>query len=214
MACPDFDILIDYADGRLEPAKISSVKKHLTESCGDCGGILDWYASFVATAREDVSVEPPVWVTERAIGLFADARKAASERGLRGLVSRLRAALVFDSLAGALTPDAIAARTAVGGSRQLLYSAAPYDVDLLIAAGEPPQSLTVTGQVLTSDGDDFESVRGLTVTVERDGQAVTSAETSDFGEFTLAGVAPGLYDLRFASDEREIVIAATPLSLD
>ena len=52
------------------------------------------------------------------------------------------------------------------------------------------------------------------LTVERGGQAIASAETSDFGEFTLAGVTPGVYDLRLAADEREIVLAATPLSLD
>jgi hypothetical protein len=214
MPCPEFEILIDYADGRLQLAEHASVERHLAGGCADCREALEWYASFAAAAAADESVEPPAWVTRRAISVFSDAREAASRRGLGGLVSRLRAALVFDSLSGALAGDAIPAREAGGASRQLLYNAAPYDVDLLIAGGDAPPSLVVTGQVLTPDADDFEGVSGLTVTAERDGAAVASTETSEFGEFTLAGLVPGLYDLRLAGAAREILLSDAPISID
>jgi len=214
MPCPNFEKLIDFADERLAAAEASSVERHLADGCGACRDALAWYAEFVATAQSDASVEPPTWVTRRAVAIFADAKEAAARRGLRGLVARLRAALVFDSFAGALAGDALPARETVGGSRQLLYNALPYDVDLLIASGDAPSELVVTGQVLTPDGDELESVRGLVVTVERCGETVASTETSDLGEFTLTGIAPGIYDLRLASGEREILLAGTPLSVD
>jgi hypothetical protein len=196
MPCPTFQSLIDYVDGRLARDEAPEVERHLAAECGECRAAVAWYAGFAGTAREDTSVEPPSWVTRRAIGIFAEAKEAAARRGLRGLVSRLRAALVFDSMAGASSGDAIPARASAGPSRQLLYSAAPFDVDMLIAAGDRPHTLVVTGQVLTADGDDFESVRGLAVTLEREGEAVATAETSEFGEFTLPDLPPGLYELR------------------
>jgi len=214
MPCPNFENLIDFADGRLSTEETASIEQHLAGDCGACSDALAWYAGFAAAAQSDASVEPPAWLTRRAVGLFADAKEAAARRGLRGLVARLRAALVFDSLAGALAGDALPARETVGGSRQLLYNALPYDVDLLIASGEAPSRLVVTGQVLTPDGEELESVRGLTVTIERGGETFASAETSELGEFTLAGIAPGVYDLRLASDEREILLAGTPISID
>jgi hypothetical protein len=213
MPCPNFETLIDYADARLAAPETADVERHVAGGCGACRDALTWYAEFAATAQADESVEPPAWLTRRAIAVFDDAKEAAARRGLRGIVARLRAALVFDSLAGALAGDALPARETVGGSRQLLYNALPYDVDLLIAGGDDP-GLVVTGQVLTPDGEELESVRGLTVTVERDGETVASAETSELGEFTLAGIAPGVYDLRLASAEREILLVGTPLSVD
>jgi len=214
MSCPNFDKLIDYADARLATLEAEDVERHLAGGCGACRDALTWYAEFAASAQSDESVEPPAWLMRRAVAVFADAKEAAARRGLRGIVARLRAALVFDSLAGALAGDALPARETVGGSRQLLYNALPYDVDLLIAGGDAPSELIVTGQVLTPDGEELESVRGLTVTVEREGEAVASAETSELGEFTIAGIAPGVYDLRLASAEREILLVGTPLSVD
>ena len=163
------------------------------------------------TESTPTSVEPPPWLTRRAVDLFREAR---ASRGLRGLVARLRAALVFDSLAGDAAADAIPARGAAAPSRQLLYNAAPYDVDLFIAGGSTPDVVSVTGQVLTADEEEFDGVASLVVTVERDGDAVASVRTSDFGEFTLRDIAPGVYDVRLASDTREIVLRETPLSLE
>ena len=153
-----------------------------------------------------------MWVTRRAVSLFAEAREAASARGLRGLVSRLRAALVFDSLGG-LSVDAVPARTGASSSRQLLYTAAPYDIDLFIAGGSTPESVSITGQVLSSDVEGFESVAGLTVTIELGSDVAASAETSELGEFTVRDLHPGVYSLRLAGDTREIVISETPITL-
>jgi anti-sigma factor RsiW len=214
MTCPNFDILIDYADDKLQPQDAAAVKAHLATGCDACSTTLEWYAGFVATATADTSVEPPVWVTRRAFSLFSDAREAASRRGLRGIVSRLRAALVFDSLAGATASDMIPARGAAAPSRQLLFTAAPYDVDLFVAGGSTPESVSVTGQVLTTDAEDFESVRGLVVSLERGGEILASVATSEFGEFTVRDLAPGVYDVRLASQTREIILEATPLSLE
>jgi hypothetical protein len=211
MTCPTFEILIDYADGGR--SRSEEIAAHLSRGCATCEETLTWDAGFVETAGADTSVEPPVWVTRRAVSLFAEAREAANERGVRGLVSRLWAALVFDSMGGSLSADAIPARTGASASRQLLYSAAPYDIDLFIANGSTPESISITGQVLSSDVEGFESLGGLTVTIELGGDVAAAAETSEFGEFTMRDVAPGVYNLRLVGETREIVISETPITL-
>ena len=211
MACPDFETLIDYADRRLAGEDRAFVERHVADGCEACSAALAWYAATTETAAADGSVEPPHWVSRRAIGLFREAREAAERRGLRGLVARVQAALVFDSLAG-LVADALPARNAGGSAtRQLLYAASPFDIDLLVSGTGP--SLSVTGQVLASGADDFEGVVGLRVELARDGRVSTTA-TSQFGEFLIEGVVPGVYDLRLVGGTREILLSRMPISID
>jgi hypothetical protein len=212
MSCPEFEALIDYADDRLPLDAKLAVENHLGRDCPDCAAILQWHAGVVEASAADRTVEPPAWVTRRAVGLMAEAKEAAASRGVRGLLARIRAALVFDSLASALGADTVPARSETTGSRQLLYSAAPYDIDLLIAGGEAGR-LSVTGQVLATDAEGFEEVRGLTVELARDGSVALSTQTSEFGEFSLGGVAPGTYDVRLVGAGREIILADTPIVL-
>jgi hypothetical protein len=207
MMCPTFDNLIEMADGRLAPDEKASVERHAA-GCGACSATLRWYEGFVLAAATDASFDPPVWVTRRAIDLFGEAREAASRRGLRGLVARLRAALVFDSLGGALAADAIPARRGpIQESRQLLFSAPSYDIDMLVAPADAADALRVTGQVLGAEGG-FEGVRNLRVEL-----AGVSVQTTEFGEFAFENVAPGVYEVRLVDERREIILTDVPVAL-
>ena len=213
MACPTFETLVDFVDERLSPLDRAGVERHVTDGCGTCAGTAGWYRTFKMSAGADRSFDPPGWAIQRAVGLFSEAREAARARGLEGLLARLRASLVFDSFAGSVTADRIPVRGEGAGSRQLLYMAPLFDVDLLVAPVEGAQRLVVTGQVLSSGGAGFEGVGGLTVELKREGEVTAVAETSDFGEFAFEGVAPGLYDLRLGASGREIVIVEAPIAL-
>jgi hypothetical protein len=163
MFCPTFKSLIDFVDGKLASAETSNVDRHLADGCEACGGIVAWHRGFVSTARSDDAFDPPEWVTRRALDLYSEAREAASRRGIRGLLNRLRAALVFDSLAGSAggLDDAIPARNAASENRQLLYSALPYDVDLLVTPSGTSSGFSVAGQILASEESGFAPVGGL-----------------------------------------------------
>ena len=212
MTCPSLEQIVDFADATSVGDDISLVEKHLAD-CGACRETLSWYRGVVATAASDTTVEPPVWVTKKAISLFGEARQAAARRGLSGFVARLRAALVYDSLAGG--GETVFARGgAPTASRQLLYSAAPFDVDMLISGESTGRSLSVTGQVLASGEETFEGVGGLTVELASGDEIRHTATTSEFGEFTLDGVEPGLYDIRLVGAGREIVLDGAPVSVE
>jgi hypothetical protein len=212
MFCPTFESLIDFVDGRLAPPEMGLVGRHLAEGCETCASIVDWHRGFVSTAHSDNAFDPPEWVTRRALNLYSEARDAASRRGIRGLLNRLRAALVLDSLAGSLD-DAIPARNAASENRQLLYSALPYDIDLLVTPSDVSLSFSVTGQILASEESGFAPVGGLTVEFERGGVVVETVETSEFGEFTVQSLPGGTYDVRIVGNGREIVVPEAPLTL-
>jgi hypothetical protein len=209
MQCSAFQTLVDFVDGLATQEERQIVECHLAEGCARCAAAVEWYSSVRAAARTDRSAEPPPWVVERTISAITDAREAARRRGVKGFLAKIRAVLVADSL----SPSPAYTRGAVD-ARQLLYSAQPFDIDLLVAEAGEPDRLRVAGQVLALDDNAFEEVVHLTVELERDGQLAAVAETSSIGEFEFGGVAPGRYDIHILGEQRELMLADVPLVLE
>jgi hypothetical protein len=209
MHCPAFQTLVEFVDGFAPENERESVERHLSEGCVECASAVRWYMSVRSAARADNSTEPPPWVTARTVAAIHDAREAARSRGLVGFLARIHAALVADSL----SPEPAYSR-GPGDGRQLLYSAEPFDVDLLVAAAVGSNHLRVAGQVLAADDDTFENVTHLTVELERDGRIALAGETSEIGEFSFDDVAPGRYEIHILGEWREIVLADVPLTLE
>jgi hypothetical protein len=214
MTCPTFENLLEMADGRLGPDARPEIEGHLA-GCETCTGALRWYEGIVTSASTDASFDPPEWITRRAIGLFDEARAAATRRGVRGLVARIRAALVFDNLGGALAADAIPARRGPAQeSRQLLYSAPGYDVDMLVSPGHTAGRVRVTGQVLGSAAENVEEAVALRVSLVRPDGGAAEGATNEFGEFTFDDVVPGVYEVSLVDDRRELVLTDVPVALE
>ncbi|NCC35029.1 MAG: hypothetical protein EOM24_23920, partial [Chloroflexia bacterium] len=57
----------------------------------------------------------------------------------------------------------------------------------------------VRGQILYAEGGFAE---GLTLQVWREGELVATAQTGDLGQFSLTGLATGLYDLQLFAGEQ------------
>lgn len=208
MPCPTFETLIDFTDNRLAPEAASIVETHVDTGCASCRSTIDWFTGFSAAASQDL-VEPPVWLTRKAVALFAQRQK----EGIVAKVTRLVASLVFDSLAVSASPDFVPARSAAVSGRQLLFTASPFDIDLLVSAGDAPRTVAVTGQVLSADSAEFASVAGLGVEFVRNGEPVASAVTSDFGEFAIDSLPPGSYDVFVSDSGREIVLTGAPIEI-
>lgn len=208
MPCPTFETLIDFTDNRLTPEAASSVETHVGTGCPSCRTTIDWFAGFAVAASADL-VEPPVWLTRKAVAFFAQRQK----EGIVAKVTRLVASLVFDSLAGSASPDFVPARSGAVGGRQLLFTASPFDVDLLVSAGDAPRTVAITGQILAADSVEFANVAGLDVEFVRYGEAVACVVTSDFGEFAVDSIPPGSYDVFVSGSEREIVLTGAPIEI-
>lgn len=205
MNCPSFERLIDFLDGRLQEADAAQIAAHLAIGCGACTENRDWYQRVRTLAASDDSIAPPAWVLKRAVRIFETHR---SRTGLSERVGALIASLVFDTFA---RPVLAGVRSTDTASRQLLYSAGDYSVDVQIARPEQAKA-DLIGQVLKEGEASFDSVSGLKLNVSRSGKVCFSTVTDAIGEFRVSGVEPGLYELRIELSEGSITVQDLPVS--
>jgi len=180
--------LADLVEGRLSAAERTAAEQHLAV-CERCAADREWLAATIGLMRDDRLVDAPDRAVERAIGIFRPRIAPQQPRLLRRIV----AALSFDS--GLPQQQAFGVRSGLPSARQLLWSAAPYDVDLRIEArGE---ALVVAGQVLGP-------CRGGDVALQ--GPAAAAASLNEQCEWTLPPVPPGDYTLLLRLGDAEIAI--------
>jgi hypothetical protein len=171
-----------------------------------CEADRDWYNRVSVVAASDDSVMPPAWVLKRAVRIFETQRSKPSvvER-----IGKAVASLVFDSLA---RPALAGVRSTETASRQLLYKAGDFSVDLQVVPAEGA-SVDLIGQVLRESEPGFESVDRLGLDLMRGGEIVCSTSTNEMGEFALAGVDPGVFDMRVRLQEGTIFVPGLPITL-
>lgn len=187
MQCAGIEQLLDFAQGRAEPALVDQIQAHLVSGCARCQSELVWIRKLVRLTASDESVEPPPWVLRRAIGLF----QILSQPPAPSLLQRLVASLVFDSLT---QPQMAGVRQSSSTARQILYRAGDWDVDLSLEAAEESETVDITGQVLKAEASP-EEVAGIPVHLTQAGNIVLSTQTDRLGEFTFDRVPRGTYEL-------------------
>jgi hypothetical protein len=204
MKCPGFEQLIDYLDGRLAPTEARRVAAHLASDCKACSETRAWYESVRRIAASDETMAPPAWVFKQAVRIFDTARRP--RRGER--IGEAIARLVFDSLT---RPQLAGIRSTETASRQLLYRAGDYSIDVQIApaAGERGE---LVGQVLREGEATFESVANLRLEVASGDQPLYSTVTDARGEFKISNIDYGSYDLRIELADGRITIPELPVT--
>lgn len=188
-----FGLLADLAEGRAQPT--AAEQEHLA-SCERCSADLAWLMRLIAAARGAAGDDPPPAVVARIKALFRERRRKAAPR-------LAYAVLRFDSAHNA---PAFGLRSAPDLGRQLLLSAAGYDIDLRITPADERWSLM--GQLLPGAGAppaDAGSIELLGA-----GGSVR-AELSAPGEFALPAVRGGRYNMTITLPDSVIVIPGLEL---
>jgi hypothetical protein len=208
MNCPSFTNLIAYMDAETTEAASEALAAHLAEGCAKCAADSAWYENLKAITAGDDSQDAPQWVMKRALKLF---ETQAGRGNLAERIGQLVASLVFDSLArptlaGARAPAGLAAT-----ERQLLYRASHYSIDLQLAALNEGRT-ELSGQILREGEFQFESVAGLELSLLCKGRQVLSTMTNKFGEFSIAALQRGEYDLQIETDEISITVIGLPIA--
>ena len=198
MKCPKFESLIDYLDHRLDDEAARLVASHLCTECLKCDDVLSWYVRVRDIAANDDCIDPPAWVFKRALRLFS----AEVAPTTFGTLKQFIASLVFDSLSRPVTEGVRLTQLPV---RQLLYRADAYSIDLQIAPCEESVA-GLHGQVLREGETRFDSVTGLRIELAVENRVLHSVLTNEMGEFRLAKVAQGDYELRINMREGTLVI--------
>lgn len=155
------------------------------------GAIAAWQASPLAAARL------PGW------GELARQAVAA-------LRQQVVATLRFDSWAGA--PLAAGLRGMRSDTRQLLFSAEGRDVDLRITA--TGECFALAGQVLGPDESGSVELSPVAASSAAPLEATRQAALDDMGEFHLADLAAGRYQLVLHAGDKDIVLPAIQVGQD
>jgi hypothetical protein len=144
---------------------------------------------------------PPNWV-QRAVAAWQAPLGARVADAVDGLRRRVEAWLSFDSWATA--PLAAGLRSTSSATRQLVFSADGRDVDLrIVPAG---MQFTLSGQVLGPD--ETGTVMLVPEVTAGDPGAARQVPLDALGEFHLAEVQPGRYQLALQLADQDVVLPA------
>jgi hypothetical protein len=130
----------DFVRGLLPPDARTALARHITV-CRTCAGTVDWLRAVTAVAAADGEYEPPPHVLRRARAVFALERP----RLIRAL-PRLVGKLMFDSLT---QPALAGVRGPAGASRQAVFEAGDYAVDITVDQASGSSRTMLVGQVMS-----------------------------------------------------------------
>jgi len=189
---------IDFVNHVVKGNQQEAMQKHLATGCKRCTETFSLWQRVSKTAAAEGSYQPPAGTVRLAKAAFATAGMA-QQKEPRGAIE-----VLFDSF---LEPAIAGARSVVIGTRQMLYRADPYQIDMQIEPNQGSNRLVITGQLLDLSHPGVIG-RNIQVTLSnRHGNTVMVA-TNQFGEFSGEIENSGDLELTIPSEgDKPIVIS-------
>jgi len=150
------------------------MKKHLGTGCNRCMETVALWQKLHNSAAVEASYQPPAAQVRIAKAAFAASDVAVQRRQRSSL-----AEVIFDSF---LQPMLAGARSGGLGTRQMLYRADPYQIDVQIESKPEGNRLMVTGQLLDVSSPGVVG-RDVRITLSNHRGNVIHTVTNQFGEF-------------------------------
>jgi hypothetical protein len=188
---------IDFANEAVAGGRRQEMEAHLQEGCRRCKKVVSLWQKVRQTAKSAAESQPPENAVRIAKAGFAGVRLEAKPANAPGLVQ-----VLFDSF---LQPLVAGARSSGSGTRQMLYRAEPYQVDLQIEAKPGADKLVVTGQLLDLRNPD-EPGRDVPVIISNLRGHVVQTVTNEFGEFREEIRTSSDLELKLLGDDEKAVI--------
>jgi hypothetical protein len=190
------EVLLEYAESRVDQEVAARVRAHLGTGCPYCARHVTFWTRALAALRRDATPAPPAHVVERAIALFDRGPESAAQPALRPSPwASIVARLTFDSR---IQQAPVGVRDVGAPSFQLLFEAEGIEIDLLCECDAGVWR--ITGQAISPDAPKAR----WRVAATGAGEAAT--ETDADGEFHLSGLATGAYELTLRGIDREILL--------
>lgn len=165
---------IDFVNGKCARSVEQEIQGHLDTGCKTCLGESALWKKVQNSASNEAKFAPPADTVRVVKAAFANAGYNAKP-GLAGMVAEI----IFDSFK---SPEIAGTRSAGMQSRQMLFSASPFQIDISIELKPDKARLSVTGQLMDASQPDSIG-RGVPVTLSnRRGQTIQTV-TNNFGEF-------------------------------
>ena len=190
---------IDFVNQVVPDDKRKGMQEHLESGCRRCGQIMDLWQKVQKTATVAASCQPPDDIVRVAKAQFAI-------HGLRG--KRKETNSLIEMLFDSFSQPALAGVRSVGAeTRQMLYRAGPYQIDVQIEAQPEGNRLIVTGQLMDAVHPEVVG-RDVFVTLSNRRGHLVKTVTNQFGEFHGEINNTGDMELSFSGhDEKAIVIS-------
>jgi hypothetical protein len=188
---------IDFANEAVAGSKRQDMDRHLEEGCPRCKKMVSLWQKVRQTAKSAAECQPPESAVRIAKAGFTGVRLEGKLANAPGLVQ-----VLFDSF---LQPSVAGARSSGSGTRQMLYRADPYQVDLQIEAKPGANKLVVTGQLLDLRNPDVPG-RDVPVIISNLRGHVVQTVTNEFGEFREEIRASSDLELKLLGDDEKAVI--------
>ena len=181
------------------------MEKHLKDGCKRCQETVSMWQRVQKSAVAEKNYQPPADTVRVIKAAFA----AAGLRGQRK-ESRSRIAVLFDSF---LQPVVEGARSAATDSRQMLYRADPFQIDLQIEAKPGSNDLMVTGQLLDLSNPGIAG-KDVRVTLSNLRGHLVHAVSNQNGEFIAEVKNSGDLQITFAGTHGEPIVISVRDALD
>jgi hypothetical protein len=190
---------IDFVNQAVTANENKLMEKHLKQGCKRCLETVSLWQRVRQSAVTEEKYQPPEEVVRLAKAAFAGAGLTAPRKGKE---SRIK--VLFDSF---LQPVFAGARSAGTGTRQMLYRADPFQIDVQIETKSSGNRLVVTGQLMDLSNPTIAG-RDVRIALSNMRGNVTHAVTNQFGEFSTEVENTGDLQITFDSPgDKPIVIS-------
>ncbi len=190
---------VDFVNQVSSPKQQEAMKKHLATGCKRCMETLALWQKVHSSAAAEASYQPPAADVRIAKAAFATAGRATQPKESSTFVE-----VLFDSF---LQPMLGGARSGGLGTRQMLYRADPYQIDIQIEPKPEGNRLMVTGQFLDVSSPGIVG-RDVKITLSNHRGNVMHTITNQFGEFRGELENTGDLELSFPGHgEKAVVIS-------
>jgi hypothetical protein len=166
---------VDFVNQVIASNQREAMQKHLATGCKRCTETVSLWQKVSKTASVEASYQPSADTVRMAKAAFATAGMAQAKLQSPGLIE-----VLFDSF---LQPAVAGARSVVIGTRQMLYRADPYQIDIQIEPKPGSNRLVITGQLLDLSHPGIIG-RDIQVTLSNRRGNTVLAPTNQFGEFS------------------------------
>src|SRR5712672_1792619 len=190
---------IDFVNQAVGSHEKGLMEQHLSQGCKRCAKTVSMWQRVRQYAALDAIYQPQVDAVRIAKAAFAGAGLTAQRKGAGSRIE-----VLFDSFT---QPFFEGARSAGAVTRQMLYRADPFQIDVQLEAKPGGSRIVVTGQLLDLSNPGVAGREARIVLSNMRGHIV-SAVTNQFGEFSGEIENSGDLQMTFATpDSQPIVIS-------
>lgn len=173
----------DFARNVTAPRERAKMEEHLASQCAECGATLEFLRKVTATAALEPnyeSVTPDLSAAARRVFTLPALATRWPDKVLKAL-QVLVGRLTFDSAADLQPAGARAHRT---DTRQVMYEAGDFCLDLRFDRERDSMHIMLVGQVANQKNPEFRVAR-LPVFILSGQKVVSQTASNEFGEFSL-----------------------------